>query len=110
MQCIFCIKQGGEFMNGLIETLTGMDKMTDQVIATDFLISSKSAIQNYAVAITETTSKEFREVLKRQLKEAIFTHETISNYMISNNYYYAYNLQEQLKLDIETTDTALELT
>ena len=58
-------------MNGLIETLTGMDKMTDQVIATDFLISSKSAIQNYAVAITETTSKEFREVLKRQLKDQL---------------------------------------
>lgn len=97
-------------MNGLIETLTGMDKMTDQVIATDFLISAKSAIQNYAVAITETTSSEFREVLKRQLKETIFTHETISNYMIANGYYHAYNLQEQFKLDIETTDTALKLT
>lgn len=45
-------------MNGLIETLTGMDKMTDQVIATDFLISAKSGVQNYAVAITETTSQK----------------------------------------------------
>ncbi|AWK52857.1 spore coat protein [Clostridium beijerinckii] len=97
-------------MNGLIETLTGMNKMTDQVIATDFLISAKSAVQNYAVAITETTSPEIREVLKRQLKEAIFTHETISNYMMANGYYQAYDLQEQFKLDLETTDTALNLT
>lgn len=97
-------------MNGLIETLTGMNKMTDQVIATDFLISAKSAVQNYAVAITETTSLEIREVLKRQLKEAISTHETISNYMMANGYYHAYDLQEQFKLDMETTDIALNIT
>jgi similar to spore coat protein len=97
-------------VNGLIEALTGMDKMTDQVIATDFLISAKSAIQNYAVAITETTSLEIREVLKRQLKEAIFTHQAISNYMMAKGYYHAYDLQEQFKLDMKTTDTALNIT
>lgn len=62
-------------MNGLIESLTGMSKMTDQVIATDFLISAKSGVQNYAVAITESISLEVRAVLKKQLQDAIQTHE-----------------------------------
>lgn len=97
-------------MNGLIESLTGMSKMTDQVIATDFLISAKSGVQNYAVAITETTSPEVRVILKKQLQDAIATHEKISNYMMKKGYYNAYDMQEQYKVDMKTTDTALNLT
>jgi similar to spore coat protein len=97
-------------MNGLIESLTGMNKMTDQVIATDFLISAKSGVQNYAVAITETASKEVRVVLKKQLQDAIATHEKISNYMMEKGYYNAYDLEEQYKVDMKTTDIALNLT
>lgn len=96
-------------MNGLIETLTGMNDMTDQVIATDFLISSKSGVQNYAVAITETTSPEVRIILKRQLKDAIDAHEKIFNYMMKKGYYNAYDMDEQYKVDMKTTDTALSL-
>ena len=44
--------------------------MTDQVMATDFLISAKSAVQNYAVAITETASPEVKIILKNQLRDA----------------------------------------
>lgn len=96
-------------MNSLIETLTGMDKMTDQVIATDFLITSKSGVQNYAVAITESASKDVREVLKKQLKDAIATHEKIFNYMMEKGYYNAYDMKEQYRVDMKTTDTALNL-
>lgn len=96
-------------MNAVIEALTGMNKMSDQVIATDFLISAKSGVRNYAIALTETTSPEVREVIKRQLKAAIKTHETISDYMMKNGFYHAYNLQEQFKVDMKTTDTALKL-
>ncbi|NRY62495.1 spore coat protein [Clostridium beijerinckii] len=97
-------------MNGLIESLTGMSKMTDQVIATDFLISAKSGVQNYAVAITESISLEVRAVLKKQLQDAIQTHEKISNYMVEKGYYNSYDLGEQYKVDMETTDTTLSLT
>lgn len=96
-------------MNGLIESLTGMSKMTDQAIATDFLISAKSAVQNYAVAITETTSPKVKIILKKQLKDAIATHKKISDYMIKRGYYNPYDMQEQYKVDIKTTDTALNL-
>jgi similar to spore coat protein len=97
-------------MNAIIESLTGMNKMSDQVIATDFLISAKSAVRNYSIALTETTSQEVRTALRKQLGDAIATHETISNYMMKKGYYNAYDLQEQYKVDMQTTETALKLT
>ncbi|WPC41837.1 spore coat protein [Clostridium sp. JS66] len=97
-------------MNAIIESLTGMDKMSDQVIATDFLISAKSAVRNYSIALTETTSQNVRTVLREQLNDAIIAHETIFNYMVKKRYYNAYNLNEQYKVDMQTTETALNLT
>lgn len=97
-------------MNALIESLTGMDKLSDQVIATDFLISAKSAVRDYSVALTEITSPNVRATLKNQLNDAITTHETIVNFMIKKGYYHAYDLDEQYKVDMKTTDTALSLT
>jgi similar to spore coat protein len=97
-------------MNSLIESLTGMDKMSDQVIATDFLISAKSGVRNYALALTESINPEVRIILKAQLKDAIETHEIITNYMMKHGYYHAYNLEEQFRVDMRTTETALNLT
>lgn len=96
-------------MNSIIESLTGLNKLTDQVIATDFLISAKSGVQNYSIALTETTSPQVRAALRKQLNDAIATHETISNYMMKKGYYHAYNLQEQFNVDMQTADTALNL-
>ena len=96
-------------MNGILESITGMSNLSDQVIATDFLISVKSGIRNYGIAITETTSKEVRSILKKQLQEAITTHEIITNYMIKNGYYHAYNPSEQIRLDLQVADTALDI-
>lgn len=97
-------------MNPIIESLTGMDKMSDQVIATDFLISAKNGVINYTMALTEAATPEIRAVLRKQLNEAIATHEVIANYMMKNGYYHVYNPQEQFKVDIQTTDMALSLT
>jgi similar to spore coat protein len=96
-------------LNSIIEKLTGFDKMTDQVIATDFLISSKCGLRSYAVAITETASPELRATLVSQLNDFILTHERITDYMMSRGYYHAYHLQEQYQVDMKVTDTALQL-
>jgi similar to spore coat protein len=96
-------------MNTIVEMLTGMDKLTDQVIATDFLIAAKNGVINYSMALTETTSPKVREVLKKQLTQAIATHGTISNYMMKKGYYHAYDVQEQFKVDLEVAETALTL-
>lgn len=96
-------------MNTLVKTVIGMGGMSDQVIATDFLVSAKSGVQNYAVAITETTSPHVRAVLRTQLNDAIATHEAISNFMMKKGFYNAYDMSEQYKVDMKTTDTALNL-
>ena len=36
-------------------------------------------------------------------------HEIITNYMMQKGYYHAYDLKEQLKVDMQTVDTALKL-
>jgi similar to spore coat protein len=96
-------------MNQLIQNLMGMGGMTDQVIATDFLISAKAGVRNYTVAITETGTPELKAVLRAQLHEAIATHKKITNYMIAKGYYHPHDLQEQLQVDLAVSETALNL-
>ncbi|MFP7297486.1 spore coat protein [Neobacillus niacini] len=96
-------------MNQLIQNLMGMGGMTDQVIATDFLISAKAGVRNYAVAITETGTPELKAALREQLNDAIRTHERITNYMVAKGFYHPHDLSEQLQVDLTITDTALKL-
>jgi similar to spore coat protein len=96
-------------MNQIIQNITGMGGMTDQVIATDFLISSKAGVWNYAIAITETATPELKSALREQLNVAIATHEKITNYMIVKGYYHPHDLSEQLQVDLTMSATALDL-
>ncbi|MEH7179092.1 spore coat protein [Neobacillus vireti] len=96
-------------MNNLIQNLMGMGGMTDQVIATDFLISAKAGVRNYAVAITETGTPELKAALREQLNTAIATHEKITNYMIAKGFYHPHDLADQLNVDLTVADTALKL-
>jgi similar to spore coat protein len=96
-------------MNAIIEKLTGLDKLSDQVIATDLMVSSKCGITEYAVAITETTSPKLRETLVNQLNDIIAAHEKLAEFMMDKGYYHAYDLEEQYQVDMKTTDTALGL-
>lgn len=96
-------------MNQFIQNLVGIGGLTDQVIATDFLISAKAAVRNYAVALTETATPELKATLKQQLNDAIATHEKITNYMMEKGFYHPHDLGEQLQLDLNTADTAINL-
>lgn len=96
-------------MNQIIQNLMGMGGMTDQVIATDFLISAKAGVWNYTIAITETGTPELKAALRAQLNDAIASHEKITNYMIAKGYYHPHDLREQLLVDLKVSDTALNL-
>lgn len=96
-------------MNSIIKNLTGMGDMTDQVIAGDFLITAKAGIRNYAAAVTECATPEIKAILRRQLEEAITTHEQITNYMMKRDFYHPYSVNEQLRLDMKHAETALNL-
>nr|WP_223636039.1 spore coat protein [Planococcus sp. 4-30] len=78
-------------------------------IATDFLVTSKAAVRNLAVAITETATPEVKNLLRRELDLAIDTHDKIAQYMIKNDMYHAYNIEEQVEHDLKKADVALEL-
>ena len=64
----------------------GMGSMTERMVAEDLLFSAKAAVEMYAKAITETATPSARRLLKRQLSDAILTHERISNYMLDKEY------------------------
>ncbi|MDS1030585.1 spore coat protein [Bacillota bacterium LX-D] len=96
-------------MANIIQNLAGIGDLTEQVIATDFLISAKAGVRNYAAALSETATPEVREVLRRQLNAAIETHEKITNYMIDKGYYHVLNPQEQIQVDMKAADTVLNI-
>ncbi|SDH68506.1 similar to spore coat protein [Alteribacillus persepolensis] len=96
-------------MTNMLQKAAGMAGMTDQVIATDFLISAKSAVRNITFAITESATPEVREILRAQLHDAIDTHEQISQYMMKKGYYYPSDLDEQLKVEVKASKAALKL-
>ncbi|MEC3609474.1 spore coat protein [Bacillus glycinifermentans] len=96
-------------MNEFIQNMTGMGAMTEQVIATDFLITAKTGVRNIATALTETTSPEVRATLQQYLNDAIDTHEQITNYMISKGYYHPADLSAQINMDMKSSETAKDL-
>ena len=83
--------------------------LDDLAIATDLLLSAKNGVRTYAVALTETATPEVRKVLKKQLDETIELHEKIAQYMIDNEMYHAYDVEEQVNHDLKKADKALEL-
>lgn len=92
-----------------MDKLKAAGKMRDELIATELLVSAKATVRTYAVALTETASPQVREILKKQLNEAIDNHAKIANYMIKNDMYYAYDVDKQLEHDKEKLDKSLEL-
>jgi similar to spore coat protein len=96
-------------MNTLLEHLTGMNSMTDQVIAMDFLVAAKSGVRNYAMALTETATPEVKATLTKQLDEAIDMHVRITNYMMEQGLYHPWNVNEQIQLDLQNIQTALSI-
>jgi similar to spore coat protein len=96
-------------MNPIIENFTGMNALSDQVVAMDLLIAAKSGVRNYAMAVTESGTPEIKEMLTRHLTEALDMHEQISTYMAEKGWYHAWDTNEQISLDLNNIDTALNL-
>ncbi|MBT2679542.1 spore coat protein [Bacillus sp. ISL-35] len=96
-------------MTNILHNLAGMAGMTDQVIAADYLISIKSAIRNLSFAITETATPELRDAFREQLRSAVENHENITNYLIETGFYHPNDLSEQIRVDLDTADIALNL-
>ncbi len=92
-----------------LEKMNRPSKKRDELIATDFLVSAKSLVRAYAVAITEAATPEVRKTLKAHLDKAIQTHANIADYMIKHDMYLAYDIKKQLKHDEEKLEIAKDL-
>lgn len=92
----------------MIEQLMGIDKLSDQVIAMDLLISAKSGVRNYAMAVTEAVSPDIKLTLAKHLEEALDAHEQITAYMMERGLYHPWNVNEQIRMDLQNIDTALK--
>ncbi|MCM3713850.1 spore coat protein [Alkalihalobacillus oceani] len=95
-------------MNQMVQNMTGMGGMTEQVIATDLLISAKTAVKNCAVAITEAATPEVRNALQQELEQAVQFHGQITDYMMKKGYYHPYNMNEQYQVDMAATQATLQ--
>lgn len=96
-------------MNPIIEYLSGLNTLTDQIIANDLLLSAKNGVRNYAVAITEAATPELSATLSQQLEQNIDLYERVSNYMMERGWYRPWLLNEQLQMDLDNAETALNL-
>ena len=86
-----------------------MPMIDDLVIATDLLVSSKAGVRNIAIAITETATPSVKKLLRRELDNAIDIHDKIAQYMIENEMYHAYNIDDQIEHDLKKADMAMKM-
>ncbi|MGA5662971.1 spore coat protein [Bacillus bombysepticus] len=77
--------------------------------AGDLLGLAKTAVRNYAIAITETATPRLREVLSRQLNAAIQLHAQVFYYMYEHGYYPSYDLNQLLKSDVHNVQKAIQM-
>jgi spore coat protein F len=88
---------------------SGEYRVSDSFYAGDLLAFAKAAVRNYGVAITETATPSLRKVLKKQLNQAINSHERIFTYMYSNGQYPSYDLNKLLHNDVMLVKKALSM-
>ncbi|ADU28691.1 Coat F domain protein [Evansella cellulosilytica DSM 2522] len=86
------------------------NQMTEQSVATDLLLSAKTAVRNCAYALTECTSDNVRKTINQQLQQAIVFHENVADYMINKGYYHPYNMNEQIQVDQMAAQSTIQFT
>jgi len=96
-------------MTSFIQNLAGMGDMTEEVIAADFLITAKEMVRKYAMAVTESFTPAVREMLARQMNDAVVMQGKIADYMVAKGYYPADDPGEQLRQDIKAAGTVMEI-
>jgi similar to spore coat protein len=90
-------------------TETSRTRLTDQFIAFDLLSDAKVGVRAYAAALTAATTPAIRNIMKKQLDQAISFQEQVGAYVAERGWYNAYDAGEQLKTDADMTQNTLNL-
>lgn len=96
-------------MTNIIQDVAGVDLMTEKDIVTEILLTTKNALNRYSTAISETTTPQVRETLKKHLNQIIDTHGSIMDYALEKGYYHPFSPPEQFKDDLKEAYLALDL-
>ncbi|KPV42715.1 hypothetical protein AN477_16080 [Alicyclobacillus ferrooxydans] len=78
----------------------------NQSAAMEFLLSVKSGVKDMAFALTEASTPEVREWLKKQLFAGLNMHEKVYQLMVDRAWLHPYDPIEQSRVDL----TAAEMT
>ncbi|AET68376.1 coat F domain-containing protein [Desulfosporosinus orientis DSM 765] len=96
---------------GWLDDLFGVEnaettKMIEKDVALDMLKDSKYILNATAMALTETTNPQLREILKKQLNEVVQNHFRLADLSVQNNWYMPHSAPiEQIKKDYEEAST-----
>ncbi|WP_458352378.1 spore coat protein [Peribacillus frigoritolerans] len=86
-----------------------MPEMADSSFALDFLLSIKSGIHTYGIALSETANPALRKALYQQMEQSIDLHGELSDLMIRKGWLYPNDVDKQVELDLKSADMAVSI-
>jgi similar to spore coat protein len=92
-----------------LENADGMPGLVDSTIALDFLLGVKTAIRNYAIALTEIATPEARAIVRNLLDKEIDLHAELTDLMMVKGWLHPFNVNEQFQIDNISSQTALQI-
>jgi len=88
-----------------LNEIMGSNPISDKDIASSLLMSSKFDIHSLAMAATESTNPQFRDLLGKHLNSCLADHYRLSDMAVNKDWYKAYaSPQQQLKNDYKETE------
>lgn len=92
-----------------VENAKGMPALADATFALDFLLSAKTGIKNYVIALAEASRPEVRTILLDQLRSAVALHGEITGLMLAQGWLLPHDLNNQAQLDIISAQMAQQI-
>ena len=92
-----------------VENAEGMPAFADATFALDFLLSTKTGIQNYVLALSEATRPEVRKALLNQLSSAVALHSEITDLMLAQGWLHPHDSSKQDELDLKSAQMAMQI-
>lgn len=84
--------------------------ITDQVIASELLNTLKASIKNQALALTEISTTDIRNMMMQHFNDTVNAHGRLTDLMIQRGWYQAYNPSAQIHSDLRNASMTLQTT
>lgn len=92
-----------------VQNAEGMPALVDSSIALEFLLTVKTGIRNFAIALTEIADEETRNDIRTFLSDMIDLHAELTELMLTKGWLHPYDVDEQFKVDNISAETAIKI-